>query len=109
LQPAMPPRAITKKIDGLLAGREFLTETYSFADIAFYMAQLFGARMGAPMTEATPDLLRWRDRMTARPAVRSVAGRMAAFLLSRGRQVPEFLSCVLPQRPAASPGTQGSH
>ena len=63
-----------EEIDGLLADREFLTRTYSFADIAFYMAQLFGARMGAPMTDATPNLLRWRDRMTARPAVRSVVG-----------------------------------
>jgi glutathione S-transferase len=98
-----------EEIDGLLAGREFLSETYSFADIAFYMAQLFGARMGAPMTDATPNLLRWRDRMTARPAVRSVVSRMAAFLLSRGHPVPDFLSCVLPKRPAALPGAQGSH
>jgi glutathione S-transferase len=98
-----------EEIDGPLVDREFLTGTYSFADIAFYMAQLFGARMGAPMTDATPNLLRWRDRMTARPAVRSVVGRMAAFLLSRGRPVPDFLSCVLPKRPAAQPGAQGSH
>ena len=28
-----------------------------FADIAFYMAQLFGARMGAGMSEDTPNLL----------------------------------------------------
>jgi glutathione S-transferase len=94
-----------EEIDALLVDREFLTGTYSFADIAFYMAQLFGARMGAQMTDATPNLLRWRDRMTARPAVRSVVGRMAAFLLSRGRPVPDFLSCVLPQRRAdAQPG-----
>ena len=97
-----------EEIDGFLADREFLTRTYSFADIAFYMAQLFGARMGAPMTDATPNLLRWRDRMTARPAVRSVVGPMAAFLLSRGRPVPDFLSSVLPQRPAADqPGASG--
>jgi glutathione S-transferase len=94
------------EIEGLLAAREFLMGTYSFADIAFYMAQLFGARMGAPITDATPKLLRWRDRMTARPAVRSVVGPMAAFLLSRGRPVPDFLSAVLAQpataaRPAA--------
>lgn len=99
-----------EEIDRLLADREFLSGTYSFADIAFYMAQLFGARMGAPMTDTTPDLLRWRDRMTARPAVRSVVGPMAAFLLSRGRPVPDFLSCVLPQGPAAAqPGAQGAY
>jgi glutathione S-transferase len=75
-----------------LADRDFLAGSYSFADIAFYMAQLFGARMGAPMTEATPKLLAWRDRMTSRPAVKQVAGTMAAFLVSQGRPLPGFLS-----------------
>jgi glutathione S-transferase len=90
-----------EEMDGILADREFLARTYSFADIAFYMAQLFGVRMGAPITDATPRLLRWRGRMTARPAVRSVVGPMAAFLLATGRPVPDFLVPVLPQRPAA--------
>jgi glutathione S-transferase len=97
-----------QEFDGLLADRKFLAGTYSFADIAFYMAQLFGARMGAPMTDATANLLAWRDRMTARPAVRSVVGPMASFLLSRGRPIPDFLSAVLAQRPAAAqPAAQG--
>jgi glutathione S-transferase len=93
-------------IDGLVADRAFLAGPYSFADIAFYMAQLFGARMGAPITDATPNLLRWRDRMTARPAVQSVVGPMAAFLSSRGRVVPDFLSAVLLKPPAARPAAQ---
>jgi glutathione S-transferase len=88
------------EMESLLADREFLAGAYSFADIAFYMAQLFGARMGAPMTEATPRLLRWRDRMTTRPAVRSVVAPIAAFLRSRGRPVPDFLSSAAPPRPA---------
>jgi glutathione S-transferase len=80
------------EMDSLLRGREFLAGTFSYADIAFYMAQLFGARMGAPMTNATPDLLRWRDRMTMRPAVQTVVAPMAAFLVARGRAVPDFLN-----------------
>lgn len=40
-----------------LDGHEFLAGTYSYADIAFYMAQLFGERMGAVMTQATPKLM----------------------------------------------------
>ena len=88
------------EMDALLADREFLAGPYSFADIAFYMAQLFGARMGAPITEATPRLLRWRDRMTTRPAVTSVIGPMTAFLLASGRPVPDFLSAAVPPRPA---------
>jgi glutathione S-transferase len=80
------------QMEALLIGREYLAHAYSYADIAFYMAQLFGERMGAPVTDATPNLLRWRDRVTSRPAVRAVVDPMAAFLASRGRFVPDFLS-----------------
>lgn len=75
-----------------LDGREWLAGSYSYADIAFYMAQLFGARMTAPMTEAHPRLQRWRGRMGARPAVAKVAGAMARYLLSQNRPLPEFLT-----------------
>jgi glutathione S-transferase len=94
-----------EEVESLLADREFLAGTYSFADIAFYTAQLFGARMGAPITDATPSLLRWRERITARPAVRSVVGPMAAFLSATGRQVPDFLSAALAQSPAVGEPT----
>jgi len=67
-----------QEMETLLAQREFLAAVYSYADIAFYMAQLFGERMGAPLTAATPKLIEWRTRMTARPAVRKVAGAMAS-------------------------------
>lgn len=76
----------------LSGGQEWLAGGYSYADIAFYMAQLFGARMGAPMTDAHPTLQRWRDRMSARPAVRRVAGAMGRYLLTQGRTLPPFLA-----------------
>jgi glutathione S-transferase len=79
------------EMEGLLADRAFLAGPYTFADIAFYMAQLFGERMGAGMGDATPRLIAWRDRMTARPAVAQVAGVMAGYLASIGRPVPDFL------------------
>jgi glutathione S-transferase len=79
-----------------LADRECLAGAYSYADIAFYMAQLFGARMGAPMPGTATNLRRWRDRMTARPAVRQVVGPMVAFLTSHRRPIPDFLSGVAP-------------
>ena len=82
------------EMETVLADRTFLAGSYSFADIAFYMAQLFGERMGAPLTEAAPGLRRWRDRITARPAVRQVVRPMVAFLMSHGRPIPEFLSGV---------------
>ena len=77
--------------EGLGTG-EWLAGNYSYADIAFYMAQLFGERMGAPMTDAHPRLQEWRERMSARPAVRQVAGAMGRYLLSQGRKLPTFLS-----------------
>jgi glutathione S-transferase len=82
------------EMETLLSEREFLAGAYSYADIAFYMAQLFGARMGAPMTEAHPLLRQWRDRMTARPTVRQVVAEMAAFLVSAGRRLPDFMAAV---------------
>jgi glutathione S-transferase len=83
-----------QEMETLLTQREFLAAVYSYADIAFYMAQLFGERMGTPLTAATPKLIEWRARMTARPAVRKVAGAMASYLASRGRPIPEFLRGV---------------
>ena len=81
-----------REMERVLADREYLAGAYSFADIAFYMAQLFGARKGAPMTDETPRLLAWRARMTARQAVGKVAGAMVRYLISIGRPVPGFLS-----------------
>ena len=84
--------AFYRRIETELAGRDFLAGAYGYADIAFFMAQLFGARMGAPMTGETPALLAWRARVAARPAVRQVAGAMARYLLSVGRPLPPFLA-----------------
>jgi glutathione S-transferase len=75
-----------------IADKEWLAGSYSYADIAFYMAQIFGDRMGAPMNDAQPKLQAWRDRMSARPAVRQVASAMGRYLLSQGRKLPAFLT-----------------
>jgi glutathione S-transferase len=75
-----------------LADKEWLAGGYSYADIAFYMAQIFGERMGAPLTDAHPRLQAWRERMGERPAVRKVAGAMGRYLLSQGRKLPAFLA-----------------
>ena len=85
-----------EEMETLLTHRQYLAESYSFADIAFYMAQLFGARMGAEMAETTPRLLAWRERLTARPAVQQVVRPMVAYLISRGRRIPGFLAALAP-------------
>jgi glutathione S-transferase len=85
-----------QQMDALLVDRDYLAGALSFADIAFYMAQLFGDRMGAPMTNSTPELLNWRERMTSRSSVRQVVGPMAAYLAAHGRKVPPWLLETLP-------------
>jgi len=83
------------RLEALLADRDFLAGPYSFADIAFYMAQVFAERKGALMNGATPRLLDWRERVGARPAVREVVGAMMRFLASEGRPVPPHLQALV--------------
>ena len=82
-------------MDALLADREHLAGSYSYADIALYMAHVFADRKGAGMTDATPRLAAWRERVGQRPAVRAVVGPMMAFLASQGRPMPRFLQSHL--------------
>jgi glutathione S-transferase len=79
-------------MDAMLAGGDFLSGEYTYADIAFYMAQTFAARLGAPMTAATPRLLAWRERLTARPAVLQVVRGFAASLLRYQLPIPDFIA-----------------
>jgi glutathione S-transferase len=74
----------------LLAGGDWLAGQYTYADIAFYMAQFFAARHTVPLGAAHPRLLAWRRRMAARPAVAVVIGQMAAYLRGIDYPVPDF-------------------
>jgi len=85
-----------------LGTQDYLAGSYSFADIAFYMAQLFGERMGAPLADDTARLLAWRERVGTRPAVREVVGAMVAFLVSQGRPIPPYLASPIPAPPRPS-------
>ena len=80
------------EMERAIGGQEWLAGAYSYADIAFYMAQLFGERMGAPFATELTHLNAWRDRMSARPAVKQVAGAMGRYLLSIGRSLPPFMT-----------------
>jgi len=82
-------------MDKLLTSSAWLAGNYSYADIAFYMAALFGERQGAPVTTATPKLLEWRSRMTQRPAVAAVVKAMADWLRKASRPVPAFMNSVV--------------
>jgi glutathione S-transferase len=82
---------VYEEMETLLAEREFLAGAFSYADIAFFMASLFGERMGAVIGATTPRLADWRSRMFARPAVRQVARTMGDYLVSIGRPTPAFM------------------
>ena len=79
------------EMEEVIGSRDWLAGPYTYADIAFYMAQIFADRMGAPMPRTASRLIAWRARMTERPAVRQVTSAMARYLISEGRPVPGFL------------------
>ena len=84
-------RGLDRLIGTVVAAAKWLAGDYSFADIAFYMAHVFADRKGAGMTDATPRLIAWRNRVRDRPAVHAVVDPMMKFLASEGRGVPAFL------------------
>jgi len=79
----------------LKEGRD-LAGDFGYADIAFYMAQLFGERMGAPLDQSTPKLIAWRDRLALRPSIAAVMKQLVSYLVANGRAVPDFLSSSRP-------------
>ena len=81
-------------VDRRLESHAWLADSHSFADIAFYMAALFGERQGAPVTDKTPRLLAWRARMGQRAPVKTVVSAMAAWLKGAGRPVPAFMEAL---------------
>ena len=78
-------------MEATLNDREYLGGEYSYADIAFFMAQVFAARLGAPMSGATPRLLAWRERLLARPAVNQFMRQFAASLAQYRLRIPDFV------------------
>jgi glutathione S-transferase len=84
-------------LDALLGdGRPWLCGAqYTYADIAFFMAQIFGDRMGAPIPATAARLIAWRSRMTERAPVREVAGAMGRWLHGIGRPVPQWMEAML--------------
>lgn len=71
--------------------RAFLCSRFTYADIAFYLAQLWAARMSAPLGERHYLLRRWRELISARPAVEIVMRPLVPFLKSHGRPIPDFM------------------
>lgn len=86
--------AVCRRFEDMIDHHDYLAGAYSYADIAFLMAQLFGERMGARLADDTPRLMAWRRRMARRPAVRAVVGPMLGYLRGQGRPIPEPLQAI---------------
>jgi glutathione S-transferase len=80
--------AFYAKTDAALAGREYLAGPFTYADIAFFMAQFFASFLGAPPDAGLSNVAAWRSRVGARPSVRKVADTMADYLRAQGLQLP---------------------
>ena len=76
------------EFDRRLGENEFLAGPFTYADIAFYMAQFFAGFLGKPMPATLANLEAWRRRVGKRPSVAAVAGAMADYLTSNGVKVP---------------------
>src|SRR5688572_13882081 len=68
-----------------LDGREFLADVYSYADVAFFMAQTFASFLRAAPGAEHARLAAWRERVGARPAVKQVVGPMFEYLAKNAR------------------------
>jgi len=77
-----------RKTDACLQGREYLAGTFTYADIAFFMAQFFATFLGAPAPARLANLAAWRGRVGSRDSVRKVAGIMASYLRDYGVPLP---------------------
>jgi glutathione S-transferase len=73
-------------VERLLEGQSFLGQSFSYADIAFFMAQTFAARLGVPPPSGLQHLAAWHDRIGSRASVSGVVSRVGAYFDALGRQ-----------------------
>jgi len=77
-------RAYYDDMEHQLDGQEYLAGVYSYADIAFFMAQNFARFLGAGLGPEHPNLDAWSDRIAARPAVGPVVAAMMEYIATPG-------------------------
>jgi len=69
---AMAREAVTKCLTVLereLAGKDFLSEQFSLADVAFAPTLLQLDRLGVPVDASLPSVQAWRGRLTSRASI----------------------------------------
>ncbi|MEZ5670457.1 MAG: glutathione binding-like protein [Alphaproteobacteria bacterium] len=65
------------ELDRQLDGADFLCGAFSVADIAAFMAVLFGLRLGGPKLEPWRAVARWYGRLAERPAFAAAVAAIA--------------------------------
>jgi glutathione S-transferase len=67
---------------------EYLAGAFSYADIAFYFAQLMASFVGAPVPARLERLRAWRQRVGEREALAGPTATMLQYLRDQGLSVP---------------------
>ncbi|MEQ8268010.1 MAG: glutathione S-transferase family protein [Parvibaculum sp.] len=88
--------AFYQDIDRLLASRDYVAGSYSYADIAWFCASWFASFLGGGPDPALGHLAAWRTRISNRPAVSPVIGGLARSLAQNGIPVPKIEETVPP-------------
>ena len=77
-----------RDMDDRLENRPFLAGDFSYADIAFYVAEYFARFLNVHPPRELTHLADWRHRMSQRDSVIQVMGTMAVFISSQGLMAP---------------------
>lgn len=71
--------AFFRALDGALAGREYLCDRFSVADVGTFLTTMFATSLGTPPDPSLPHVGAWMGRMMARPSIAAeMAGMTAA-------------------------------
>jgi glutathione S-transferase len=66
------------RMEERLGRAEYLAGDFTYADIAFYMAQFFATFLGEPWRDRHPNLDAWKARLGERESIARVAGTFPA-------------------------------
>jgi glutathione S-transferase len=73
---------VYRRLEGELAGREFLCGAFGVADIAWFLSIGFATSLGAPPDPSLKAIAGWLARVAERPSVRREQEGMRAAILA---------------------------